>query len=194
MDLEILRNLSPVSDSTNENHNLLDNPHVFLTEIMRQAADNEIIRLSMDIRDGKSLTYSKGKDVWIIPKNKISDRIFLGADAILCGTNFTRQALNSQYRKKVFGNDVPDYPINGDKIVCIKNNYDYCSNLQNPLINGQIGFISDIKTKETSVYKPELIADFTTTEDGQFISIPMDYKLFTCGEQTINKNNFCTAC
>lgn len=182
--------LPPVSDEKDERHDLLDNPHVFLDEVMRQAADNEIIRLSMDIRNGVPLTYSKGKDVWIIPRNKFSDRMLLTSDMILCGTNSTRTMLNAQYRQKVFGNDVPPHPINGDKIVCMKNNYDYINNFGDVLINGQTGIISNIRTQNTKLYRPELIANFTTPDNGVFVDVPMDYKLFTHGEQTINKENF----
>lgn len=182
--------LSPVSDGENEDHHLLDKPHIFLTEIMRQAEDNEIIRLSMDIRNGKCLNYSKGNDVSIIPKDKLPDKIFLTADVILCGTNSTRQILNEKYRKKIYGEDVPSYPINGDKIVCLKNDYNYINSLEDPLINGQTGIISNIQTKNTKLYKPKLIADFITTDSGIFSNIPMDYNLFTCGEPTINKENY----
>ena len=39
----------------NENNHVLDKPHIFLDEIMRQAQDSEIIRLSMWVREGKPL-------------------------------------------------------------------------------------------------------------------------------------------
>ena len=55
----------PPVDKDEDNH-VLDNPHIFLDEIMRQAQDSEIIRLSMWIRDGKALkdvvSNIKGKD------------------------------------------------------------------------------------------------------------------------------------
>ena len=44
----------PPVDKTSDN-GILNNPHVFLDEIMRQAQDSEIIRLSMWIREGKSI-------------------------------------------------------------------------------------------------------------------------------------------
>ena len=45
--------LPPVSKD--DDNQVLDYPHVFLDEIMRQAQESEIIRLSMHIRDGKPL-------------------------------------------------------------------------------------------------------------------------------------------
>ena len=49
--------LGPISDKPGEdaNNHVLDNPHVFLDEIMRQAQESEIIRLSMHVREGKPL-------------------------------------------------------------------------------------------------------------------------------------------
>ena len=41
----------PVINPNEDNH-VLDKPHIFLDEIMRQALDSEIIRFSMWIRNG----------------------------------------------------------------------------------------------------------------------------------------------
>ena len=45
--------LPPINPDT-DNH-VLDSPHIFLDEIMRQAAESEIIRLSMHVREGNSI-------------------------------------------------------------------------------------------------------------------------------------------
>ena len=45
----------PPINPDDDNH-ALDRPHVFLDEIMRQAQDSEIIRLSMHIREGNPLS------------------------------------------------------------------------------------------------------------------------------------------
>lgn len=42
--------------------NILDHPHIMLEEIVRQAQDNPIIRLSMDIRAGKWIEYGGPKE------------------------------------------------------------------------------------------------------------------------------------
>ena len=52
----------PPVDKSEDNH-LLDNPHIFLDEIMRQEAESEIIKLTMDIRDGKPLNHYVGQQV-----------------------------------------------------------------------------------------------------------------------------------
>ena len=50
----------PPVDANEDNH-LLDNPHIFLDEVMRQAQESEIIRVTMDIRQGKPLLICKVK-------------------------------------------------------------------------------------------------------------------------------------
>ena len=42
-----------------EPNNILDNPHIFLDEIVRQAKESEIIRLSMNIREGKDILFQQ---------------------------------------------------------------------------------------------------------------------------------------
>ena len=67
--------LSPVS--RDDNHGLLDKPHIFLDEIMRQVAESEIIRLTMDIRAGKPLEEFKGKEVQILNKEDLTTGMLL---------------------------------------------------------------------------------------------------------------------
>ena len=49
----------PMIDKT-ESHNLLDHSHIFLDEIVRQAAESEIIQLTTKIRNGEDIPYSSG--------------------------------------------------------------------------------------------------------------------------------------
>lgn len=59
--------LPPVNKD--EDNHLLDTPHIFLDEIVRQAQESEIIRLSMDIRAGNPILINKGTDTVITTKN-----------------------------------------------------------------------------------------------------------------------------
>lgn len=67
--------LPPVSKD--EDNHLLDNPHIFLDEIMRQEAESEIIQLTMDIRQGKPLNLFKGKEVQILNKEDLTTGMML---------------------------------------------------------------------------------------------------------------------
>ena len=88
--------LPPISK--NDDNHLLDHPHVFLDEIMRQAQESEIIRLTMDIRNGKSIPNSyDGKEVKIFPKKELNSGMLLWADQILTATNNTRINILREY-------------------------------------------------------------------------------------------------
>lgn len=168
----------------NEDNGVLQHPHIFLDEIMRQAKDSEIIRLSMDVREGKSLNYFKGQDVRVVPKDTISDRLLSTADIVLCGKNATRYFLNQRIRRVVWGDRYSDEPINGDKIICLKNYWN-----KGDLANGLIGTIDNIDKRDDFFLKTKLLADFRT-EDDAFYDLSMDYKLFTDGKPLVDKDNW----
>ena len=66
----------PPIDKNADNH-LLDHPHVFLDEVMRQAQDSEIIRLTMDIREGKKLNFFDGHDVKVYDRSALNTGMLL---------------------------------------------------------------------------------------------------------------------
>jgi len=132
--------LPPVDGSDN---GILDNPHVFLDEIHRQAKDNEIIDLSMRVRNGERLTLHKGSNVAIIKKSILRVESMQAADQIICGRNNTRQRINKYFREEILGRESL-LPIKGDKMVCLKNDWQIGSRLEDiPLINGMIGYANN---------------------------------------------------
>ena len=173
---------------------ILAHPHVFLDEIVRQAQDSEIIRLSMDIRSGLPLTKYRGNEVSVVSKRQLNDAYFSGADQIIAAKNITRANINYKCRKIKFGQDVPDFPIEGEKVICLKNYWDIMSSQGEPLINGMIGNLSNIGCRESilfgDLFDKEMIADFFIEENNKFHRLFMDYKLFTDGKQTINSDNW----
>lgn len=170
---------------------LLKHPHVFLDEVVRQAQDSEIIRLSMDIREGISLKPYKGNEVVIINKNQLNDFYYSGADQIIAAKNITRNDINWKCRKIKFGNDVPNYPIEGEKAICLKNYWNVLSNSGDPLINGMIGELSGINFRHNiDKYGDMMNANFTIGDKNKFHQLFMDYKLFAESKQTINSDNW----
>lgn len=95
-------------------------PNILLTDIHRQAAENPIIRMSMDIREGRVLTPGAYGDSKIITRVELQREDVLGADQVIVGMNRTRQAWNGRIRhyKGLEG----DRPQMGDRLVCLKNN------------------------------------------------------------------------
>lgn len=105
-------------------------PDVMLTEVHRQAADNPIIRMSMDIREGRSLALGKHGDSLVVSRRAIErdalSDLVLGADQLLCGLNRTRTSYNARIRdlKGLIGQDDPCHPVSGDRLICLRNKRD----------------------------------------------------------------------
>ena len=70
-----------------ESNKVLDKPHVFLDEIMRQAQESEIIRLTMQIREGKPLVPFIGNEVQVLTKNDVVSGLYTWADQIIAAKN-----------------------------------------------------------------------------------------------------------
>lgn len=170
---------------------ILDKPHVFLNEIVRQALDNPIIKLSMEIRNGNKLHYTTSdKRCRILPRSKVPDQMLIGADQILCGKNKTRNELNYYMRKLIFGDKYNDDPVEGDKVICLKNSWNNVNSLGNELVNGTIGTLRNISILETPPYGKVLYADFISNDGGVYKDLKIDYQLITTGKSTINSENW----
>ncbi|HRP77597.1 MAG TPA: ATP-dependent RecD-like DNA helicase [Aquamicrobium sp.] len=94
-------------------------PDHLLTEIHRQAADNPIIRMAMDVREGRELAHGDFGTARVITRNEVDQDLVLAADQVLVGTNRTRRRYNQRLRE-LKGFDAA-YPQAGDKLVCLRN-------------------------------------------------------------------------
>lgn len=183
--------------SITQDNSVLEHPHIFLDEIMRQAKESEIIRLTMDIREGKSLKPFRGEEIQVISPKDVNDGMYKWADQIICAKNNTRHYINSFRRKQVWGEDLPE-PTEGDKVICLKNTWDLVTAHGDNLVNGSIGFISNLDTSIHNQWQnPMLYFDFIPEEyAGEsidkygFKEVNGDYKIFTEGEPTVNNKNF----
>lgn len=129
----------PPIDKDEDNH-LLDNPHIFLDEIMRQEEDSEIIQLTMKIRNQEPIDYFNGNEVKIIPYSALNTGVLQWGDQILTATNAKRQAINNQMRAL---QGRTGEPVDGDKIICLRNYWDDSSLNGDALINGTIGILQN---------------------------------------------------
>ena len=174
-----------------EDNGILAHPHIFLDQIMRQAEDNDIIRLSMEIRDGKQLRPYRSNNVNIVTKKDFVDGMLSWADQIICGKNLTRYQLNELCRRIKWRDEYTDEPIIGDKIICLRNNWDIKSSSDDPLINGQIGHIADLRKQPHPLFIELDFIDFIPDSDeGEFISLLIDRKLIMKHEPTITADNY----
>src|SRR5205085_10733951 len=91
-----------------------------LTEVHRQARDNPIVRLSMEIRAGRSLEPGQYGETVIVRRADLDRQRVLAADQVLVGRNATRRAYNQRMRER---RGFPEpLPMQGDKLVCLRNN------------------------------------------------------------------------
>ena len=183
----------PPVDKKEDNH-LLDAPHIFLDEIMRQAQESEIIQLSMAIRENRPIEAFQGKEVQILNKEELNTGMLTWADQILVATNATRVSINTQMRKLLnFG----EKPQDGDKIICLRNYWDCFSDNEEPLVNGTIGILKNsfltkrylpsiVKSTDGLSHIDLIMGDFISDSGMYFHSLEMDKKMIDTGEFSLD--------
>lgn len=173
-----------------EDNHMLDYPHIFLTEIMRQAADSDIINLSMRIREGKPIPLMKGTEAQVYLPGELSKGMLMWADEILVATNRKRKELNDIVRAEL-GFHSPEPQI-GDKIISCENHWDIVDSTgESALVNGTIGKIIKIKPSEI-IYPSNIITRPVPTyrlvlqsELGEYFNAEVDKNYFLTGEKTL---------
>ena len=123
------------------------------------------------------------------------------ADQIIVAKNITRRTINNQMRKMLFNTD-DTRPLEGDRVICLRNDWDNPNAAGDVAVNGTIGTLTNIKINPNHpVLHPLMLADFlpddysaedvkNSSTDLYFRHLNMDYKLFTTGEETVTKENF----
>ena len=177
--------LPPVNKD--DDNGVLQKPHVFLDEIMRQAQESEIIRVSMDIREGKNISLFDGNEVKIFSPKDFTEPMLSWADQILVGTNATRINLNNTMRR-LLGRE--GGPQSGDKVICLRNDWETFADNGDPLVNGTIGFLQNPYTTYASFprflggHRFEVLnSNFISDSGANFSSINMDKKMIMTGEK-----------
>jgi exodeoxyribonuclease V len=147
-------------------------PDVMLHEVHRQAQDDPIVRLSMDIRAGKPLVPGTYGLTQVVRRDELDPQRVLDADQILVGRNATRRAYNARMRQRR-GLEDP-LPVAGDKLVCLRNNR------QKGLFNGGLWVVAQRKKQKKS---DALAMRLTPDEDvgGDEVKVSVRPECFTGG-------------
>ena len=125
-------------------------PNFMLTEIHRQAADNPIIHLATEIRNGRMPAAGQYGESQILPKLNDEARA-IAADQMIVGKNTTRQAFNTRARQlRGFKGSIPNLT---DKLICLRNN------AKNGLFNGSMWTLVDIIDRFGEYPKVILVSD-----------------------------------
>jgi len=147
-----------------------DEPDIMLTEIHRQAADNPIIRLSMDVREGGYLERGRYGESLVVGREDVDRDAVLLADQVLVGRNKTRLQYNDRLREL---RGLPFHePVEGDRMVCLRNNP------RKKLLNGQIWIVTEVSRKANGKYSLLLGAD-----EGKGEAKVLTHKAFFAGEE-----------
>lgn len=93
----------------------------------------------MDIRDELPLKPIKGKEVIIANKKELNTGMLNWANQVICATNKTRHELNMTMRK--LNGIESETPVDGDKLICLRNYWKENFQCEEPLINGTIGYL-----------------------------------------------------
>jgi len=150
--------LSPI----NGDFNLMQNPHVALTKIHRQAKENPIIDVSILARTkGKIPAKEYGLNiVKYSPENfdyaEVSNDLLQNYTLdtlVLCGYNNTRNKINSFIRSSL-GFDTKE-PCVGDRVICLRNNH------TKNIYNGMLGTILEINLIDELFFEAKILMDET---------------------------------
>lgn len=155
-----------------------------LTEIMRQAADSNIIRAAGFVRDGKRLPLREYDDVrvrrGVAPLDQLTAHS--GEDGqILCSYNKTRVAVNNMVREALgFTGDLPQV---GEKIMCWFNQHDH------GFMNGEQGIVlsyEDIPEHKQDEDEPEemLYVRIKSLTDGRERKVKFNPLSFSMDDET----------
>ena len=170
----------------NEDNHLLDKPHIFLDEIMRQEAESEIIQLTMKIRNNEPIEYFKGQQVQVLSKNEVNTGMLLWADQILTATNTQRLSINAQVRALLGRGPEPE---DGDKVICLRNYWDDFNYNGDPLVNGTIGTLTNVFRTwrqlppgiKSDIKKFDVVCADFIADDGVYEGVDIDRLMLMTG-------------
>jgi len=141
--------LGPISD----NFNLMENPNIKLEKIHRVAQNNPIIKLSEQVRNEGYIEYGvHGDSIAKVSKKDQLVTKFINNSGnfletiILCGFNKTRVKVNKKIREHFKYSKLSNYPIQGERIICLRNNKNasFC-----PIFNGTQGTVKTCSSEGT---------------------------------------------
>src|SRR5438093_4549548 len=123
-------------------------PDAMLTEVHRQARDDPIVHLSMQVRAGHRLAPGRYGHTEVVTREDFDPQRALETDQILVGRNATRRAYNARMRER--RGLAEALPVAGDKLVCLRNNR------RKGLFNGSLWLVEERKTSRARTLRMRL--------------------------------------
>ena len=144
-------------------------PDAMLTEVHRQAQDDPIVRLSMDVREGRELTVGQYGETAVVKRSELDPQKVLTADQVLVGRNATRRAYNGRMRERRGFTD--PLPVSGDKLVCLRNNK------RKVLFNGGLWTVKQRPPTKRAIMTMHLVPD--DSPGGRLVKVSVRQECFT---------------
>jgi exodeoxyribonuclease-5 len=142
-------------------------PDFMLTEIHRQAADNPIIRMSMDIREGRGITAGAYGDSLICTRANLPDGAVMNAGQVIVGLNKTRRRYNARMRELLQNSG---RFVIGDRVVTLKNSR------EKGILNGALWTVQEIRAQ--------------TEDESKLILFPIDAAMQQCPVQVVTHHSW----
>ena len=111
-----------------------------LKKIMRQTDHSGILDLADKARHGETIPYGSYKKTQVLSFN--DDYNMIDYDVVLCWKNETRNRINYMIRDELQFYD--QFPMIGEKVICLNNNYNYMiekNNIPFFLVNGLVCYV-----------------------------------------------------
>jgi exodeoxyribonuclease V len=150
-------------------------PDAMLTEVHRQAQDDPIVRLSMQVRGGERLTPGDYGLTQVVRRAALDPERVLAADQVLVGRNATRRAYNARMRER--RGFAEPLPMADDKLVCLRNNR------RKGLFNGGLWIVKERRARKTGVLTLRLRPDEDT--GGKDVKVSVRPECFSGGIETL---------
>ena len=126
-------------------------PDVMLTEVHRQARDNPIVQLSMEVREGGALSLGAFGESKVIRRGAIDKEQILATDQVLVGLNRSRRLYNQRMRELLgYGTQ---FPSAGDKLVCLRNDK------KKGLLNGGLFVVKEVAAGNAGILRMRVVPE-----------------------------------
>lgn len=170
---------------------------VFLSKPMRQDDSSGILQLASIVRNSQQLEYGTYNASKVVHFEEIGEKI-LDYDIVLCFSNAMRRKLNLYIRQLKGYTSI--YPVKGERIMCLMNNYNYMIDYQDIpiyIINGMFGIVNEdskiIEYNDLELIDLNFTPDFLTDKnsDNNLILNPKCFcQIFEQYQKNPNKEAF----
>lgn len=141
----------------------LENCDIFLDKVFRSDDKSGILDLASKARNREKISYGRYGNSEVVHFRTLRNSLS-NYEILLCYKNSTRRSLNRLVRDRLGYSNKSLYPLKGEKIVCLKNNYNFSikyKDIDVYIVNGLIGIVlEDSKIDRDGFLNIKFVPDF----------------------------------